>query len=66
MNLKKGLKVKVYEDPLTQQKLEGEAVLIRKIAEYKNLPLEIWFVRFEDNVDVIRTIRKEVKDGFSL
>jgi hypothetical protein len=41
----KGEKVSIYYDPFTEQKLEGEAVLLEKIEEDELF--ETWAVRFK-------------------
>ena len=54
--MKYGDKVKVFEDPLTQMKLEGEAVLGGRgpghpvlVQTSPNLLLETWNVRFPED-----------------
>ena len=61
--MKVGEIVMIYEDPITRQKPEGKAVLLRKIADMGD-SLERWAVRFEgDGADSIyeRNIRVEPK-----
>lgn len=48
--LKKGQMVNVYELPLTSEKLEGKAVLIRNCKLYFQ-HLEQWLVRFVGDSD---------------
>ena len=50
--------VKVYEDPITQKKLEGKAVLLHKIGDLPD-GLERWKVCFEgeDGAVYERTIK---------
>lgn len=56
--MKKGDKVMIYEDPVTQLKPEGEAKLIKKIEEHHGM--EYWVVNFlSDGYDVQRSIKKE-------
>ena len=45
--MRKGQIITIYEDPLTERKPEGEARLLRKIAE--NDEFEDWEVEFLDN-----------------
>ncbi len=45
--MEKGQIVTIYEDPVTQTKIEGEAKLLGKIAENTNL--EDWKVEFLDD-----------------
>ena len=45
--MKPGDKVKVYEDPIACQKLEGEANLVQKQPRYRvSKGLENWVVKF--------------------
>jgi len=46
INYKKSQTVLIYEDPITQTKPEGHAVLLRKLSEDEYF--ERWIVRFED------------------
>jgi rubrerythrin len=46
-NLKPGETVKIYEDPWTQKKLEGEAKLIERLQEESDR--EYWLVEFTDS-----------------
>lgn len=52
-NMFKGNIVKVYEDPVTEQKEEGEAVLIRKLREVQmgDFVIEYWNVHFLDDME---------------
>ena len=51
----KGKTVKIYQDPFTKEKLEGEAVLVRPI--HIDPEFEEWEVRFVgDSSNVDRTI----------
>jgi len=58
--LKKGMRVKIYLYPITKSGLEGEAVLVRKIKDLGNT--ELWIVKFDDGVEVVRTIRKDLEN----
>ena len=53
--MKKGQFVNVYEDPVTETKLEGKAKLIRKYTDYTGG--EQWLVKFEDGSMVSRFIK---------
>ncbi len=59
--MEKGQKVTVYQDPMTEQKPEGEAILLRKLGEdppEANPRLEAWWVRFlEDGFETNRLIK---------
>lgn len=44
--MKKGEIVTIYHDPLTRTKPEGQAELLTKVSENKNLKREFWEVRF--------------------
>jgi len=62
--MKKGDRVKIYEDPFTCKKLEGTAELMHFVGRYQNneRAYETWVVRFDDGIDddieVIRIIKK--------
>jgi len=59
MALKKGDKVKVYQRPITKEKLEGIATLVTKCFSNEMSNTEVWNVRFEnDKETVARTINK--------
>lgn len=45
--MKVGDIVNVYEDPITEKKLEGKATLISRIVGSNNSTYERWYVRFE-------------------
>lgn len=48
--LKKGMEVKVFEDPLTEQKMEGKAILLKKQDRvYPTTTLEYWKVKFKSD-----------------
>jgi len=56
--MEKGQIITVYEDPITQTKIEGDAKLLGKIAE--NTDLEDWKVEFlDDGYRTERVIRKK-------
>ena len=44
--MKKGDKVKIYEDPITEKKLEGEAVLIKQLHGPREDGQNYWKVKF--------------------
>lgn len=46
--MKRGNKVKVFEDPITRKKLEGTATLIRRIGTV-SLESERWRVGFDEH-----------------
>ena len=58
--MKKHTIVMIYQDPITQEKPEGEALLLRKVADWPD-GLERWKVCFrgEDGEVYERTIRAE-------
>lgn len=59
MKLRRGRDVTVYEDPITRQKPEGIARLIRD-AEFQDEDLSSWDVRFHgDDAVVRRWVRAE-------
>lgn len=53
--MKAGDTVMIYEDPMTQKKPEGKAVLVGKIAETQ--VMERWNVKFESDEDQITYAR---------
>ena len=54
MNLKKGNKVMIWQDPFTKLKKEGEAILIKRVYDFGGMPpSELWTVRFTDNGDIV-------------
>ena len=58
--LKRGDKVTIYQDPITELRPEGTARLIRKLGhdDGGSFTLERWIVRFEgDGYDFERSIR---------
>ena len=57
----KGQVVKVYEDPITEQILEGEAKLLELL--WIGRPLEYWRVRFKDDFETRRFIKGPRKEG---
>ena len=61
--MKKGDVVSIYQDPITQTKLEGKATLIKRhkhgLFSERVLGLERWLVRFEDGDEVWRDIKTE-------
>ena len=60
--MKPGDKIEIYEDPITQNRLEGIATLIKKVASQPNL--ETWVVRFRGERETfIRQIRREEKNN---
>jgi len=61
--MKKGDRVKIYQDPLTKKKFEGDAVLVKRFGNskdagpnYKGCGLEYWEVKFSDGDIVLRGI----------
>jgi len=55
--MKKQKKVKIYQDPLTEQKYEGEAILIKQIGALEpHYHIQRWLVRFDDGMEVERDI----------
>lgn len=54
--MKCGETVKIYEDPLTETKLEGEATLVLKVAE--DAESETWRVIFDNHNMCARRIKK--------
>jgi len=56
--MKKGDRVKIYEDPFTCKKLEGTAKLLTRLQINKTF--EVWTVLFDDDDwEMTRTIKKE-------
>ena len=55
--MKKGEIVTIYEDPLTEKKMEGKARLVEEIVS--DPPLESWYVRFigEESDEYVRWIK---------
>jgi len=54
-----GSRVKVYEDPITCKKLEGEAVLVS--CWYAMVDMEQWHVKFDDDEGLYsRAINKKI------
>ena len=70
--MQKGQIVSVYQDPLTEKQLEGQARLVELvqvesgIVEYYRL--ERWIVEFPDDLEsgqverIVRVIEKEMRD----
>lgn len=58
--MKKGDKVMVYQDPLTEQREEGEAKLLKEITDsigiWEGRNLSLWEVRFSDGEKATRKI----------
>lgn len=61
MALKQGDKVMVYQDPITQQNPEGEAVLLQKEIDDLADGLEYWQVSFEGDEGVYARVINTVK-----
>gem|GEM_PF-2599835 len=60
--MKKGDVVKIYEQPLTETKFEGEAKLISFI-KYLNVDVELWRVKFIDDGQIVsRAIKVEKEE----
>lgn len=56
----RGDNVRVYEDPITEKKLEGEARLVEMIEPENQDGFEIWKVRFLNERDnYVRTIKAQ-------
>jgi hypothetical protein len=55
--MKKGDTVTVYEDPITQNKPEGRAILVNqiKVERWSDAQLERWDVRFEGEQETHET-----------
>ena len=62
--MKKGDVVKIYEDPGTCKKLEGEAKLLKRINPEYNAPeefLDHWWVKFlDDGFETNRLVNKDI------
>jgi hypothetical protein len=60
--MKKGDIIDVYEDPITQNKLEGRAVLVNqiKVERWSDAQLERWDVRFEGEQETQETHEREI------
>lgn len=68
MNMKKGEIIKIYEDPVTETKVEGVGKLLKKIQpdtkmaeklwETSPFTLERWLVEFSDGSRVHRWVKK--------
>lgn len=58
--MKKGDHVTIFEDPITRELPEGEAVLVRKVGEMEDVAVdwhfEDWQVRFPDG-----TFRRRIR-----
>ena len=55
--LKKGDRVRIYENPITEKKLEGEATLVSRYRPDTGDGLYMWEVRFGNEEEtVLRTI----------
>lgn len=58
--MKKGERVEVYYDPLTEQELEGKAQLVEEMAgsigTWEGRNLALWKVKFSDGAKVTRKI----------
>jgi len=52
--MKKGDKVTIYEDPITKERLEGEAILVKLIDEdcgrWEEGTMQRWKVRFLNEI----------------
>lgn len=63
--MKKGERVEVYYDPLTENELEGKAQLLEELAEsvgtWNGRNLTEWRVKFADGAKVIRKILEPAK-----
>jgi len=60
---KAGDVVRIYEDPLTEKRLEGEAKLIEKVSQDIDTEREYWLVEFTRGHERhARWIKKEQKD----
>lgn len=58
--MKAGEVVMIYEDPLTMQKPEGKAKLIKRVRE--NESAELWTVAFlseDESTEYLRWLKKE-------
>ena len=51
--------VSIYEDPITCAKLEGKARLIETIREDDGDGLSLWYVQFDDENEVVRTVNSK-------
>ena len=51
--MKVGDTVEVYEDPITCEKLEGVAILIKKVYDCDANGLESWGVRFKGEQEIM-------------
>ena len=62
--MKKGEKVKVYQDPITCKDFEGYAKLIEPMPRKRDIKglTETWLVKFEDEAKVERTINLETNN----
>ncbi len=62
--MNKGDIVRIYEDPLTEKKLDGKARLVKLLRAYDHDPLEMWEVKFLDEhsrYSRIRWVKKDTK-----
>ena len=55
-NLKIGVKVRIYQSPLTDQDEEGLATLLRRVDMSDRCEMEHWFVAFKDDDRVVRWV----------
>lgn len=62
--MKKGDKVMIYEDPITEQKPEGVATLIKELSRDTGYGLSCWEVRF-DGDDPSETFGRSIKEPSS-
>jgi len=62
--MRAGDKVKIYTDPLTEERVEGEAELLKDLNLGAEGALEFWRVRFlDDGFEASRLVkRKEDQD----
>lgn len=58
--MKPGDRVKIYFDPLTERDYEGTARLVEQLPNDTDVEgLELWKVKFPDNGEGIRWIKKK-------
>lgn len=59
--LKKGMVVKIFTDPFTEENLEGTATLIKRVR--LSYPFEEWIVRFTgEDIQCYRAIHAETEE----
>jgi len=64
MKLKRGSRMMIYEDPGTERKPEGEALLLSKVRVQHFLPgVEQWNVRFGNESEVFQRFIKVPEGG---